>query len=238
MGTKRRNLASHDLLCQPQQPLRPGFVSGLHGSPAADGMQHPFRFFAECILGAFGQLGCQLNRQLFHIVCLHIGRYRADHNGVSAKVIQLHPRVPQKVQITEKRILFLCRGWVEVSFFSEALGFDVVIGEIELTECETVSRYTGTARPPCFTRGYGLVFGNNERKALSMSITDRALRAKELDEPVVGPAQNPEFVLLHGDNVDASGFVQHIKLPHYVDFQADLSLIRGLRAKRQNDKDI
>ena len=53
-----------------------------------------------------------------------------------------------------------------------------------------------------------------------------------------GPAQNPEFVLLHGDNVDASGFVQHIKLPHYVDFQADLSLIRGLRAKRQNDKDI
>ena len=74
-----------------------------------------------------------------------------------------------------------------------------------------MSRYTGTARPPCFTRGYGLVFGNDERKALSMSITDRALRAKELDEPVVGPAQNPEFVLLHGDNVDASGFVQHIK---------------------------
>ena len=63
----------------------------------------------------------------------------------------------------------LRRGWVEVSFFSEELGFDVVIGEIELTECETVSRYTGTARPPCFTRGYGLVFGNNERKALSMS---------------------------------------------------------------------
>ena len=84
----------------------------------------------------------------------------------------------------------LRRGWVEVSFFSEELGFDVVIGEIELTECETVSRYTGTARPPCFTRGYGLVFGNNERKALSMSITDRALRAKELDEPVVGPARN------------------------------------------------
>ena len=125
-----------------------------------------------------------------------------------------------------------------MSFFSVELGFVVVIGEIELTDCETVSRYTGTTRPPCFTRGYGLVFGNNERKALSMSITDRALRAKELDEPVVGPAQNPEFVLLHGDNVDASGFVQHIKLPHYVDFQADLSLIRGLRAKRQNDKDI
>ena len=128
----------------------------------------------------------------------------------------------------------LRRGLVELSFHSEELGFSVVIGEVELTECETVSSYTGTARPPCFTRGYGLVFGNNERKALSMAITDRALRARELDEPLVGPAQNPEFVLLHGDNVDASGFVQHIKLPHYVDFQADLSLIRGLRAKRRN----
>lgn len=38
-------------------------------------------------------------------------------------------------------------------------------------------------------------------------------------------------MLLHSDSVEASGFVQHIKLPHYVDFQAQLSLIRGLRAK-------
>ena len=131
----------------------------------------------------------------------------------------------------------LRRGMAEISFYAEELGFSVVIGELELTECETVSSYTGTARPPCFTRGYGLVFGNNERKALSMSIVDRALRAKELGEPAVGPAQSPEFVLLHGDNVDASGFVQHIKLPHYVDFQADLSLIRGLRDRRRNKDD-
>ena len=32
--------------------------------------------------------------------------------------------------------------------------------------------------------------------------------------------------------MDASGFVQHIKLPHYVDFQAELSLIRELRKNR------
>jgi len=60
---------------------------------------------------------------------------------------------------------------------------------------------------------------------------DRALRARELEERIVVPAQIPEFVLLHSDSVEASGFVQHIKLPHYVDFQAQLSLIRGLRAK-------
>ena len=107
----------------------------------------------------------------------------------------------------------------------EELGFAITLGEVEFTECDMVSRYTGRALDPCFTRGYGLVFGNNERKALSMSIVDRALRARELQEDQIGPAQNPEFVLMHGDNVDASGFVQHIKLPHYVDFQAELSLI-------------
>ncbi|MEA3116922.1 MAG: alpha-D-ribose 1-methylphosphonate 5-triphosphate synthase subunit PhnI, partial [Paraburkholderia sp.] len=28
----------------------------------------------------------------------------------------------------------------------------------------------------------------------------------------------------------ASGFVQHLKLPHYVDFQSELELVRRLRA--------
>ncbi len=123
----------------------------------------------------------------------------------------------------------LRRGFVECSLIPEELDFPLVIGELEMTECITISRYTGTACEPCFTQGYGLAFGNNERKALSMSIVDRALRAKEMEEEETGPAQNPEFVLMHGDSVDASGFVQHIKLPHYVDFQAELSLIRDLR---------
>ena len=131
----------------------------------------------------------------------------------------------------------LRRGFVELAMTPEELDFPIVIGEIEMTECDTVSRYTGTALPPCFTRGYGLVFGNNERKAISMSIVDRALRAAELNEPISGPAQDTEFVLLHGDNVDASGFVQHIKLPHYVDFQAELSLIRQLRSAKRPEAD-
>lgn len=126
----------------------------------------------------------------------------------------------------------LRRGFVEVSLIPEELDFPVVLGELELTECITISRYTGTACEPCFTQGYGLAFGNNERKAISMSIVDRALRAHEMEEEETGPGQNPEFVLLHGDSVDASGFVQHIKLPHYVDFQAELSLIRELRGRK------
>ncbi len=70
---------------------------------------------------------------------------------------------------------------------------------------------------------------------MSMALVDRALRSEEYGERVRGPAQDAEFVLLHSDNVEAQGFVQHLKLPHYVDFQAELQLIRGLRAKSQRD---
>jgi alpha-D-ribose 1-methylphosphonate 5-triphosphate synthase subunit PhnI len=33
--------------------------------------------------------------------------------------------------------------------------------------------------------------------------------------------------------VQATGFVEHLKLPHYVDFQAELGLVRRLRAEFQ-----
>jgi alpha-D-ribose 1-methylphosphonate 5-triphosphate synthase subunit PhnI len=36
-------------------------------------------------------------------------------------------------------------------------------------------------------------------------------------------------VLSHSDNIQATGFVEHLKLPHYVDFQAELGLVRRLR---------
>jgi len=84
--------------------------------------------------------------------------------------------------------------------------------------------------PAQFTRGYGLTFGHCERKAMSMALVDRALRSKELNEPLGAPAQDEEFVLSHACNVEASGFVQHLKLPHYVDFQSELVTVRALRA--------
>jgi alpha-D-ribose 1-methylphosphonate 5-triphosphate synthase subunit PhnI len=124
-------------------------------------------------------------------------------------------------------------GAVAVEMDIPELGFAVEIGEVELTECETVNQFTGSkTEPPQFTRGYGLVFGQSERKAISMSLVDRALRWRELGEEFIGaPAQDEEFVLMHADNVQATGFLEHIKLPHYVDFQSELELIRRLRAE-------
>ena len=124
-------------------------------------------------------------------------------------------------------------GEVEVEFLAEEVGFAIPLGRVALTECEMVNQFVGKGEvPPQFTRGYGLVFGQSERKAMSMALVDRALRAEEFGEDAKAPAQDQEFVLSHSDNVQATGFVEHLKLPHYVDFQSELQLVRKLRAEQ------
>ncbi len=110
------------------------------------------------------------------------------------------------------------------------LPFPIDIGDVVLTECQMVNQFGGSkVAPPQFTRGYGLCFGHAERRAMGMALVDRAMRAAELGETAEAPAQNVEFVLSHCDNVEATGFVEHLKLPHYVDFQSELETIRQMR---------
>jgi len=121
-------------------------------------------------------------------------------------------------------------GEVAVELVPEELGFAIDIGTITVTECQMINQFKGSKDiPPQFTRGYGLTFGQGERKAMAMALVDRSLRAEDLGEQATNPAQDQEFVLYHSDNVEASGFVQHLKLPHYVDFQSELEMIRRLR---------
>ncbi len=121
-------------------------------------------------------------------------------------------------------------GNVSVGFVPDELGFEIEIADVMMSECLMLSGFaTIGGEAPQYTTGYGLSFGHNERKAMSMAIVDRALRAEEMGEDVVAPCQDSEFVLYHSDTVEASGFVQHLKLPHYVDFQADLLFLRRLR---------
>ncbi|MBD5771328.1 carbon-phosphorus lyase complex subunit PhnI [Marinomonas colpomeniae] len=129
-------------------------------------------------------------------------------------------------------------GEVDVSITPDELGFSVDIGAIQVTECEMINGFSKLEDNDIkFTRGYGLAFGQNERKTLSMALIDRALQAEKYDEDRVSPAQQEEFILSHCDNVEAAGFVSHLKLPHYVDFQSELELLRRLRkeqAEQQN----
>jgi alpha-D-ribose 1-methylphosphonate 5-triphosphate synthase subunit PhnI len=123
-------------------------------------------------------------------------------------------------------------GEVELELDVPELDFPVSLGRIRVTECQMVNQFKGSAKqPPQFTRGYGLVFGQSERKAMAMSLCDRALRAREFGEDITAAAQDEEFVISHSDNVQATGFVEHLKLPHYVDFQAELDLVRRMRAE-------
>jgi alpha-D-ribose 1-methylphosphonate 5-triphosphate synthase subunit PhnI len=123
------------------------------------------------------------------------------------------------------------QGEVTVEFTPPELGFAIDLGEITVTECQMVNQFKGSkAEPPQFTRGYGLVFGRTERRAMAMALVDRALLANELGEEAMAPAQDEEFVLSHSDNVEATGFLEHLKLPHYVDFQSELESVRAMRS--------
>ncbi|MBU2755791.1 carbon-phosphorus lyase complex subunit PhnI [Acidithiobacillus sp. CV18-2] len=109
----------------------------------------------------------------------------------------------------------------------------VCIGEVHAVEAETV--HQPATEQAQFTRGYGLQLGGNERKAIAMALVDRALRGAELGEECNAPAQDQEFVLAHGDNVAAMGFLEHLKLPHHVDFQSELQTLRNLRQETLKD---
>lgn len=101
-------------------------------------------------------------------------------------------------------------------------------GEIRITEVETlvpVSVPKGHGKSCVeFEVGYGVCYGQNETKAIAMSILDQCLESGNKKFPT----QDEEFVLLHIDSVEATGFISHLKLPHYVTFQAKLD---GLRTK-------
>ena len=75
----------------------------------------------------------------------------------------------------------------------------------------------------------GALLGRRDGRA-GVELGAQAAHQAELGEEVKAPAQDEEFVLMHSDNVQATGFVEHLKLPHYVDFQAELGLVRRLRA--------
>jgi len=110
---------------------------------------------------------------------------------------------------------------------------EVTVGHVMVTEVESICSFEKTVDPKngkesyVFTLGYGLVFGHNDRKAIAMSILDRALCSEIPSSPI----EDQEFVLHHIDNMESQGFISHLKLPHYVSFQSALDRIRSIQAK-------
>ncbi|MDK2816888.1 MAG: alpha-D-ribose 1-methylphosphonate 5-triphosphate synthase subunit PhnI [Moorella sp. (in: firmicutes)] len=109
----------------------------------------------------------------------------------------------------------------------DSWGREVYVGQVLVTEAEVIARLDtpGGKGKPQFTLGYGLCFGHNELKAISMAVLDRAMQSAR---PQV-PSEDQEFVLSIVDGIESSGFAAHYKLPHYITFQSDLDRLRAAR---------
>ncbi len=110
------------------------------------------------------------------------------------------------------------------------------IGEIRVTEVEsfvpTKVKNEQNQEQLEFEIGYGICYGKNETKAIAMSILDQCLEKQGSSLPT----HDEEFVLLHIDSVESTGFISHLKLPHYVTFQSKLDSIRQVKKGVQDDE--
>ena len=110
------------------------------------------------------------------------------------------------------------------------------VGEIRITAVETlipVPVRKGMGKTEIeFEIGYGASFGQNETKAIAMSLLDQCLESGDKGSAV----HDEEFVLLHVDSVEATGFISHLKLPHYVTFQSKLDSVRKAKAVKNEEK--
>ncbi|WP_409342839.1 carbon-phosphorus lyase complex subunit PhnI [Paenibacillus sp. MBLB4367] len=98
---------------------------------------------------------------------------------------------------------------------------DVKVTEVEMLIPAAVEKERGRQELE-LEFGYGLCFGQNETKAIAMSILDKSLEKGDRSLPT----QNEEFVLYHIDSVESTGFISHLKMPHYVTFQSKLNDVR------------
>lgn len=119
-------------------------------------------------------------------------------------------------------------------------GGAVTIGSCLVTECEMTGRQgggddatgqqgNGAREKPRYGLSYGLVFGKNERKAISMSLLDSSLMAGNDGGANPAPANDQEMVLSNTDGIESFGFVEHLKLPHFVTFGAGLDVSSNLK---------
>lgn len=112
---------------------------------------------------------------------------------------------------------------------------DYYLGDVKVTEVEmlmpiTIEKELGKKEME-FEIGYGLCFGQNETKAIAMGILDNCLEHPNPDYP----SHNEEFVLYHIDSVESTGFISHLKMPHYVTFQSKLDSVRKTKKEQREE---
>jgi alpha-D-ribose 1-methylphosphonate 5-triphosphate synthase subunit PhnI len=116
-------------------------------------------------------------------------------------------------------------GRLPVRVAHPVTGQPVRLGSVRVTEVEAIEDLDGADEDRgVFDVGYGLCLGHNERKAIAMANLDIAV---ERDGGRSGLEQS---VLMTTDGLDASGFLEHLKLPHYVTFRSMVDRKAAIRA--------
>lgn len=110
-------------------------------------------------------------------------------------------------------------------------GEPVTVGELPATVAEVVLyRMHGGVPDARLTLGVGATAGRLERRAISAALLDATTSRAASDPPSVkAPCEDAEFLSIALDAQEAAGFVEHLKLPHYVTFQAGLQRARRFR---------
>lgn len=112
-------------------------------------------------------------------------------------------------------------------------GIEVDIGEVLLTECDAIVSGVGMISAVegsgiQLDLGFGAAFGQQEARSIAMAILDACISNPDGE----GPADDIEFVLYHIDGVESSGFVEHLKQPHYMLFASVMDRITAANEGR------
>jgi len=120
-------------------------------------------------------------------------------------------------------------------------GGPIDIGGVRVTEVEAIEDLDGADEERTrFDVGYGLCFGHNEKKAIAMANLDIAChrdRRGTGDEAGdgAGASELEQSILMTTDGLDASGFLEHLKLPHYVTFRSMIDRKMAMRSAANAD---
>jgi len=116
-------------------------------------------------------------------------------------------------------------GRLPVRVVHPVTGQPVCLGSVRVTEVEAIEDLDGEQEERgFFDVGYGLCLGHNERKAIAMANLDIAVERDGGRSPL------EQSVLMTTDGLDASGFLEHLKLPHYVTFRSMVERKVAIRA--------
>lgn len=124
-------------------------------------------------------------------------------------------------------------GELEVEVIHPRSGGTVRVGAVPATVAEMVL-YRGRRRggERRLTLGVGVTFGRLERRAIAAALLDAncaAVQATTADR--APPAAAEEFLTIALEGQEATGFLEHLKLPHHVTFTSTLDRLQADRVE-------